>query len=103
VGIPDSHLYKHALLNNLHEYVDDVGLLYLPGYDVKAKFFYGKDSKSLVDHEFNQRTDFDRKLLKEQSKQKLKRMLEFSKNEISKRIPPSVKSKLKRIVRNAKG
>lgn len=72
VGIPDSPLYKYVLDNNLYEYIDDIGLVYLPGYDVKAKFFYGMDSKCLVDYEFKQRTDFDKKLLKELYKDKLK-------------------------------
>jgi len=64
VGIPDSPLYQHILENRLYEYKDDLGLLYLPGYDVKTKCFYGLDSKSLVDYEFKQRTPFDRKLAK---------------------------------------
>ena len=66
VGIPDSPLYKYMLDNNLYEYIDDIGLLYLPGYDIKAKIFYDVDSKYLVDYEFKQRTDFDEELLKEQ-------------------------------------
>ena len=64
VGIPNSPLYQHILENHLYEYKDDLGLLYLPGYDVKAKCFYGLDSKSLVDYEFKERTPFDRKLAK---------------------------------------
>lgn len=63
VGIPDSQLYKYILDNNLYEYIDDIGLVYLPGYDIRAKFFYGSDTKKLVDYEFTQRTDFDRDLL----------------------------------------
>lgn len=63
VGIPDSPLYKYILSNNLYEYIDDIGLVYLPGYDIKAKFFYGMDSKYLVDYEFKRRTEFDRKLM----------------------------------------
>jgi radical SAM superfamily enzyme YgiQ (UPF0313 family) len=64
VGIPNSPLYQHILENHLYEYKDDLGLLYLPGYDVKAKCFYGLDSNSLVDYEFKKRTPFDRKLSK---------------------------------------
>jgi len=65
VGIPKSSLYKYVLENNLYEYIDDIGLVYLPGYAVKAKFFYEMDSKHLVDYEFKQLTDYDKQLLKE--------------------------------------
>ena len=75
VGIPDSSLYKHVLSNNLYEYIDDIGLVYLPGYAIKAKFFYSMDSKYLVDHEFKRITDFDKKLLKELRKIQLKQMI----------------------------
>ena len=54
VGTPNSPLYEHILENHLYEYKDDLGLLYLPGYDVKTKCFYGLDSKSLVDYEFKE-------------------------------------------------
>jgi len=75
VGIPDSPLYKYVLDNNLYEYIDDIGLVYLPGYDIKAKFFYARDSKCLVDYEFKQRTDFDKKLLRELYKRELKKKM----------------------------
>jgi len=75
VGIPDSPLYKYVLNNNLYEHVDDVGLVYLPGYDTKTKFFYGLDSKFLVDYKFEQRTDFDKKLLRNLYIKKLKKMI----------------------------
>ena len=68
VGIPDSPLYQYVLDNNLYEYIDDIGLAYLPGYDIKVKFFYNMDSKSLVDYEFKQRTDYDLRLMKELKK-----------------------------------
>jgi len=77
VGIPDSPLYKYVLDNNLYEYIDDLGLVYLPGYDIKAQFFYGIDSKCLVDYEFKQRTDFDKKLLKELCKNKIKKLIKL--------------------------
>ncbi len=64
VGIPGSSLYKYVLENELYEYKDDVGLLYMPGFDVKAKYFYGIDSSKLVDYKFKRRTSFDKKLLK---------------------------------------
>jgi radical SAM superfamily enzyme YgiQ (UPF0313 family) len=75
VAIPDSSLYKYILSNNLYEYIDAIGLLYPPGYDVKTKYFYGKDSEYFVDYLFNQRTVFDRKLIKELHKAKFKRNL----------------------------
>lgn len=62
VGIPDSPLYKEVLENKSYEYIDDIGLLYLPGYDIKAKFFYNISSNALVDYTFKQRTPFDRRL-----------------------------------------
>jgi radical SAM superfamily enzyme YgiQ (UPF0313 family) len=73
VGIPDSFLYEHVLDNNLYEYIDDIGLAYLPGYDIKVKFFYGIDSSSLVDYKFKQRTDYDLKLMKKLKKVKIKK------------------------------
>lgn len=65
VGIPHSKLYQHMLNNNLHEHTDVLGLLYLPGYNIKTKYFYHLESQQLVDHKFKQRTDFDAKLLME--------------------------------------
>ena len=64
VGIPGSSLYQYVLENELYEYKDDIGLLYMPGFDVKAKYFYGIDSNKLVDYKFKRRTPFDKKLLK---------------------------------------
>lgn len=65
IGIPRSPLYDHMVKNNLYEHIDIGGLLYPEGYDVKAKFFFNMDSRRLVDCEFKQRTDFDRRLLTE--------------------------------------
>jgi O-antigen biosynthesis protein len=70
VGIPDSELYKYVIENDLYEYVDDLGLAYLPGFDVKAKYFYDLDSRLLVDYEFRERTDFDNALLTELNKKR---------------------------------
>lgn len=64
VGIPNSKLYRYVLDNRLYEHIDDVGLVYLPGYDIKTKYFYGKDSRCMVNYDFQQRTDFDQELLK---------------------------------------
>lgn len=68
VGIPKSSLYEYVVDNNLYEYIDDIGLVYPPGYSIKAKFFYGKESKGLVDFEFKQLTTYDKQLLKELSR-----------------------------------
>ncbi len=65
VGIPNSPLHEHILESHSYEYKDDLGLLYLPGYNVKTEYFYGMDSKSLVDYEFIKRTPFDKKLSRE--------------------------------------
>ena len=41
VGIPNSELYRYVLENNLHEYIDDRGLVYLKGHNDRARKFYG--------------------------------------------------------------
>lgn len=41
VGIPRSPLYDYVLENDLHEYVDDRGLVYLKGHDELVDEFYG--------------------------------------------------------------
>lgn len=75
VGIPYSQLYREVLEKKLYEYIDDIGLVYLPGYDVKTRYFYGMNSKHFVNYKFKQRTVFDEELLKELDKNKLKKML----------------------------
>ncbi len=67
VGIPNSPLYQYVLDNNLYEYKDDIGLLYLPGFDKRSKFFYKKSSKLLVDYNFKSEPQFERELIKYQS------------------------------------
>lgn len=94
VGIPDSILYKYVLENNLYEYIDDIGLVYLPGYNIKAKFFYGRDSKCFVDYKFRQRTGFDKKLL-------MILYIRMFKKKISAVIPRIIKKAIKRIMKNA--
>jgi radical SAM superfamily enzyme YgiQ (UPF0313 family) len=74
VGIPYSRLYKELLTNHAYEYIDELGLLYMPGYDIKVKYFYGLDSKNLVNHKFELRTAFDERLLNEQDKTHLKQV-----------------------------
>ncbi|MBN1796321.1 MAG: glycosyltransferase [Sedimentisphaerales bacterium] len=41
VGIPDSSLYRYCLDNKLYEYIDDRGLVYLQGHNLRVKQFYG--------------------------------------------------------------
>ena len=41
VGIPNSELYRYVLDNNLDEFVDDRGLVYLKGHNDRVKRFYG--------------------------------------------------------------
>ena len=62
VGIPYSDLYNRAVAEGHVEHTDENGLIYPPGYDVKAQFFYRKKASELVDHKFTQRTQFDRDL-----------------------------------------
>lgn len=42
VGIPTSSLYNEIKYNHLYEYKDKLNMLYLPGYNIKTRFFYGK-------------------------------------------------------------
>lgn len=62
VAIPGSPLYEEILSKHLYEFQDDLGLLYLPGYDVKARLFYDQDSHELVDHDFGKPMRYDRML-----------------------------------------
>ena len=48
VGIPRSPRFEYVLDNNLHEYVDDVGLVYLRGHDELVDQFYGGDFRRKV-------------------------------------------------------
>jgi glycosyltransferase involved in cell wall biosynthesis/radical SAM superfamily enzyme YgiQ (UPF0313 family) len=41
VGIPRSELYRYVLDNNLYEFVDDRGLVYLKGHNERVRRFYG--------------------------------------------------------------
>ncbi len=71
VGIPSGALYQNILTTKTYEYKDDLGLLYLPGYGIKTKFFYGRNSRDFVDYNFKQKTEFDRYLEKQLWKRKL--------------------------------
>lgn len=93
VGIPNSFLYQYVLENNLYEYIDDLGLVYLPGFDIKARFFYGRDSKELVDYDFKKRTDYDLKLSSVLKKRVIKKKLS---KYLSKFTPHFIKNKKNR-------
>lgn len=41
VGIPDSRLYRSVLDSNGYEYIDDRGLVYLPGHNERVQCYYG--------------------------------------------------------------
>jgi radical SAM superfamily enzyme YgiQ (UPF0313 family) len=99
VGIPNSKLYKCCLEDNLYEYIDDLGLIYLPGYDIKAKYFYKKDSKYFVDYKFKQRTDFDRILLREKYENNLKKICENAINLIRRILPSVIKRSIKKAIK----
>jgi len=62
VGIPTSPLYQDILDSNAYEYEDELGLLYLPGFDVRTRYFYGKKGHHFVDHNFVVRTDFEKRI-----------------------------------------
>ena len=92
VGIPVSQLYTHILENNLYEHIDDIGLVYLPGYDIKTRFFYNLDSRNLVNHVFGKRTAFDKSLLRAQFVKDTRRNFIMVKNRLNKLIPVGVKN-----------
>lgn len=100
VGIPNSKLYRYCMDNNLYEYIDDIGLLYLPGYDIKAEYFYNRNSRDFVDHKFKQRTDFDRNLLRKKYIRILNNLFENCINAIRKIMPSLIKKKIKKIIKN---
>jgi O-antigen biosynthesis protein len=62
VGLPDSPLYQEIKKIHKYEYEDSIGLLYLPGFDIKTKYFYGIDSKEMVDYQFRKRASIWKKL-----------------------------------------
>lgn len=74
-GIPGSPLYRYALQNRIYEYMDDVGMLYMQGFDVKCGFFYRKDSIHFVKYRFRQRTEYDKKLLRELRIERINKIL----------------------------
>ena len=74
VGVPGSPLYRYVLENNMYEYIDDLGVLYVPGFGIKTKFFYRKENKRFSNYAPNQITDYDKKLLRELRIEKFNRI-----------------------------
>lgn len=63
VGIPRSDLYNEIESKRKYEYKDEQGLLYLPGYDIRRWYFYGK-RPDYLNHKFSvlRRSLYDWKL-----------------------------------------
>lgn len=85
VGLPYSDLYRESIEEGYHEFIDDIGLLYMPGYDVKTRFFYGMESTEFVDHEFDisLRSDYDKFLLRRNRTKKIQTAWKLLKQKIS--------------------
>jgi radical SAM superfamily enzyme YgiQ (UPF0313 family) len=64
VGIPGSKLYRELIEKKEYDYIDDIGLAYLPGYNIKTRFFYGLNSNELVNHNFTKRSEYDKEIIK---------------------------------------
>ncbi len=88
VGIPTSPLYRECLEKGLYEYKDDLGLLYPPGFDIKAEYFYGQGSSTFVDYRFRRRTAFDYRLKARQKRSRIRKTL-------GSRVPPNIMRFLK--------
>lgn len=86
VGIPHSDMYEECVEQGLVEHTDENGLIYPPGFDVKTKFFYNKDSSEFVDAEFTERTQFDKDLLALRPKWMVNRGVRWAKRQVRKRI-----------------
>ena len=96
VGIPGSMLYEDIIQDSNYEYQDDLGLIYPPGYDIKTKYFYGINSKRLVNYRFKERTEYDFELLKELHKKDLNRLKIAVNNNLELLLPHQVKLKIKK-------
>jgi glycosyltransferase involved in cell wall biosynthesis len=48
VGIPNSDLYRYTIDNDLFEFIDDRGLVYLKGHDHRVKRYYGNSSAACM-------------------------------------------------------
>ena len=96
VAIPGSELYETVIANNLYEYIDDLGLAYLPGFNIKARFFYGLDSRHLVDHNFIEKTEYDQQLLAQSHRFDFNRILTAINNNLDRMLPHSTKMRIKR-------
>jgi len=63
------------LTEHAYEYMDELGLLYLPGFDARTRHFYGKTSHHFVDHPFVMKTDFDNRIRIDLYKKELKKAM----------------------------
>jgi radical SAM superfamily enzyme YgiQ (UPF0313 family) len=96
VAMPGSELYEAVIVNKLYEYIDDLGLAYLPGFNVKSRFFYGLDGKHLVDHTFTKKTEYDQQLLAQLHRLDFKRTATAINNNLDRILPHSAKMRIKR-------
>jgi radical SAM superfamily enzyme YgiQ (UPF0313 family) len=96
VGIPGSELYELVIQNKLYEHIDDLGLAYLPGFDVKSHFFYGLNSKYLVDFNFSEKTEYDEQLLTQLRRLDCDRIMTAINNNLDRMLPHSAKMRIKR-------
>jgi hypothetical protein len=96
VAIPGSELYEAVIVNKLYEYIDDLGLAYLPGFNVKSRFFYGLDGKHLVDHNFTEKTEYDQQLLTQLHRLDFDRIATAINNNLDRMLPHSAKMRIKR-------
>jgi radical SAM superfamily enzyme YgiQ (UPF0313 family) len=93
VGIPDSPLYQHIQKNRLYEFRDEAGLQYLPGFDVKSRFFHELPAGALPPYRFQQKTEFDRLLAKQYRRRKIRKLVPGLVKTV---LPRPVRKRLKR-------
>ncbi|MBM3248754.1 MAG: B12-binding domain-containing radical SAM protein [Candidatus Omnitrophica bacterium] len=98
-GVIGSHLYKYVWENKIYEHVDDLGTLYMPGFDIKAEFFYKINSRCLVNYRFRQRTDYDKKLLRELRIEKISNIT-FIADKFFSFLPVALRKRIKKILTN---
>jgi len=60
VGLPGSALYRKIYDEKSYEFMDGLGLLYMPGFDVKTEYFYRSHSSEYIDYKFKKRKLYDR-------------------------------------------
>lgn len=97
VGIPNSRLYTEILAGNGYEHKDENGILYLPGYDVKAEYFYGLNAEKTSGFRFRQRTDLDLYLI---SHMRIRNIARGLKRFIGSITPKKIKNLIKPLISN---